>query len=171
VRSPGGVGFQTILLTVVAPRAFRRSCPYLHFCFNNVMVSLSGPDAYSSFGERSCYICPMAHSHQSAVADNAPLAYSSTACRFLPSVAFWSPCLSAPKRKGQSLSPPPHPAVIDTLASPTEGVRRESRAFQWEIDPPQNWFAPPGSNRSGSGGDKAVGAFDVKSRLSGSVSM
>jgi hypothetical protein len=44
-------------------------------------------------------------------------------------------------------------------------------AFQWEIDPPGNWFAPPGSNRSGGGGNKAVGAFDVKGRLSGSVSM
>ena len=31
--------------------------------------------------------------------------------------------------------------------------------------PPGNWFAPPGSNRSGSGGNEAVGAFDVKGRL------
>jgi len=31
--------------------------------------------------------------------------------------------------------------------------------------PPGNWFAPPGSNRSGSGGNKAVGAFDVEGRL------
>ena len=30
---------------------------------------------------------------------------------------------------------------------------------------PGNWFAPPGSNRSGGGGNKAVGAFDVKGRL------
>jgi hypothetical protein len=44
-------------------------------------------------------------------------------------------------------------------------------AFQWEIDPPGNWFVPPGNNRSGGGGNKAVGAFDVKGRLSGSVSM
>ena len=44
-------------------------------------------------------------------------------------------------------------------------------AFQWETDPPGNWFVPPGNNRSGGGGDKAVGAFDVKGRLSGSVSM
>jgi hypothetical protein len=44
-------------------------------------------------------------------------------------------------------------------------------AFQWEIEPPGNWFVPPGNNRSGSGGNKAVGAFDVKGRLSGSVSM
>jgi hypothetical protein len=27
--------------------------------------------------------------------------------------------------------------------------------------PPGNWFAPPGSNRDGSGGNKAVGAFDL----------
>ena len=30
--------------------------------------------------------------------------------------------------------------------------------------PPGNWFAPPGSNRSGSGGNEAVGAFDGKGR-------
>jgi len=44
-------------------------------------------------------------------------------------------------------------------------------AFQWEVDPPGNWFVPPGNNRSGGGGNKAVGAFDAKGRLSGSVSM
>ena len=31
--------------------------------------------------------------------------------------------------------------------------------------PPGNWFAPPGSNRSGSGGNEAVGAFDVEGRM------
>ena len=30
--------------------------------------------------------------------------------------------------------------------------------------PPGNWFAPPGSNRNGGGGNKAVGAFDVEGR-------
>jgi hypothetical protein len=30
--------------------------------------------------------------------------------------------------------------------------------------PPGNWFAPPGSNRSGSGGNEAVGAFGVEGR-------
>ena len=30
--------------------------------------------------------------------------------------------------------------------------------------PPGNWFAPPGSNRDGSGGNKAVGALGVKGR-------
>jgi hypothetical protein len=29
---------------------------------------------------------------------------------------------------------------------------------------PGNWFAPPGSNRSGSGGNEAVGAFGVEGR-------
>src|ERR1039458_9242677 len=37
--------------------------------------------------------------------------------------------------------------------------------------PPGNWFVPPGSNRSGDGGNEVVGAFDVKGRFSGSVSM
>jgi hypothetical protein len=31
--------------------------------------------------------------------------------------------------------------------------------------PPGNWFAPLGSNRSGGGGNEAVGASDVESRL------
>src|SRR4029077_12055853 len=31
--------------------------------------------------------------------------------------------------------------------------------------PPGNWCAPPGSNRSGGGGNKPVGAFDGKGRL------
>ena len=31
--------------------------------------------------------------------------------------------------------------------------------------PPGNWFAPPGSNRGGSGGNKAVGALGVKGRM------
>jgi hypothetical protein len=31
--------------------------------------------------------------------------------------------------------------------------------------PPGNWFAPPSSNRGGSGGNKAVGALGVKGRL------
>ena len=30
--------------------------------------------------------------------------------------------------------------------------------------PPGNWFAPPGSNRNGGGGNEAVGAFDGKGR-------
>jgi hypothetical protein len=31
--------------------------------------------------------------------------------------------------------------------------------------PPGNWFAPPGSNRSGSGSNEAAGAFDGKDRF------
>jgi hypothetical protein len=43
-------------------------------------------------------------------------------------------------------------------------VRRE-KALEYSVQlPPGNWFAPPGSNRSGSGGNKTVGAFDVKGR-------
>src|ERR1019366_5694026 len=36
---------------------------------------------------------------------------------------------------------------------------------QREINPPGNWIAPPGSNRSGGGGNKAVGASGVESRI------
>jgi hypothetical protein len=51
-------------------------------------------------------------------------------------------------------------------------VRRDKPVlFQWGIDPPGNWFAPPGNNRSGEGGNEVVEAFDVKSRFSGSVNM
>ena len=31
--------------------------------------------------------------------------------------------------------------------------------------PPGNWIAPPGSNRSSSGGNEAAEAFDVKGRV------
>ena len=49
-------------------------------------------------------------------------------------------------------------------------VRRDKLVL-FKIDLPGNWFAPLSSNRSGDGGNKIVGAFDVKGRLSGSVSM
>src|ERR1017187_425193 len=35
---------------------------------------------------------------------------------------------------------------------------------QRETDPPGNWFAPPGSNRSNGRGNEAVGAFGVEGR-------
>ena len=36
---------------------------------------------------------------------------------------------------------------------------------QWVRIPPGNWFAPPGSNRSSSGGNEAGEASDVKGRV------
>ena len=36
--------------------------------------------------------------------------------------------------------------------------------FQREIDPPGNWFVPPGNNRSSGRGDEIAGAFGVKGR-------
>jgi hypothetical protein len=36
--------------------------------------------------------------------------------------------------------------------------------------PPDNWFAPVGSSRSGGGGNQAVEAFDVKDRIGGPAS-
>jgi hypothetical protein len=36
---------------------------------------------------------------------------------------------------------------------------------QREIDPPGNWIAPPGGNRSGGGDNKAVGASGVEGRI------
>ena len=32
-------------------------------------------------------------------------------------------------------------------------------------DPPGNWIAPTGNNRSGGGGNKAAGAFGVEGRI------
>jgi hypothetical protein len=36
---------------------------------------------------------------------------------------------------------------------------------QREINPPGNWIAPPGSNRSGGGGNKTVGASGEEGRV------
>ena len=38
-------------------------------------------------------------------------------------------------------------------------------------DPPRNWIAPPGSNRSGGGGNKAAGASGVEGRIGDSASL
>jgi hypothetical protein len=35
---------------------------------------------------------------------------------------------------------------------------------QWVQVPPGNWIAPPGSNRSGGGGNETAGAFGVEGR-------
>jgi hypothetical protein len=70
----------------------------------------------------------------------------------------------------------PHPRIINFQSSrsdyyPISASAVKAGAFEWEVDPPGNWFVALGNNRSGRGGSKAVEAFDVKGRLSGSVSM
>ena len=42
--------------------------------------------------------------------------------------------------------------------------------LQWVQFPPGNWVAPAGSNRSGGGGNEAVGAFGETGHSSGSAS-
>ena len=42
---------------------------------------------------------------------------------------------------------------------------------QRELNPPGNWFAPPGSNRSSGGGNKAAEAFGVEGRIGDSASV
>jgi hypothetical protein len=42
---------------------------------------------------------------------------------------------------------------------------------QREIDPPGNWFVPPGNNRSSGRGNEVAEAFGGKSRNSDSVSV
>ena len=45
-------------------------------------------------------------------------------------------------------------------------VRREKALVHRGLKfPPGNWIAPPGSNRSGGGGDEAAGASDVEGRF------
>ncbi|MGA7245700.1 MAG: hypothetical protein WBX19_21135 [Terracidiphilus sp.] len=44
-------------------------------------------------------------------------------------------------------------------------MHRERRWSQWVRIPPGNWFAPPGSNRSSSGGNETAEAFDLKGRV------
>jgi hypothetical protein len=45
-------------------------------------------------------------------------------------------------------------------------VRREKVLVHSGMeDPPGNWIAPPGSNRSGGGGNKAAGASGVEGRI------
>jgi hypothetical protein len=43
--------------------------------------------------------------------------------------------------------------------------------LQWVKLPPGNWFAPPGSNRSGGEGNQTVGAFGVEGHVGDSVSV
>ena len=55
--------------------------------------------------------------------------------------------------------------------SVVETVRREKALDLQRVQvPPGNWVAPAGSNRSGGGGNEAVGAFDAKGRLGDSAS-
>jgi len=42
---------------------------------------------------------------------------------------------------------------------------------QRELNPPGNWFAPPGNNRSRGGGNEAAEAFGVEGRIGDSASM
>ena len=42
---------------------------------------------------------------------------------------------------------------------------------QRELNPPGNWLAPPGSNRSSGGGNEAAEAFGVEGRIGDSASM
>jgi len=50
-------------------------------------------------------------------------------------------------------------------------VRRERRWFTAGESPARELFAPPGSNRSGGGGNEAVGASGVEGRLGDLASM
>jgi hypothetical protein len=58
----------------------------------------------------------------------------------------------------------------ECLLSWTVEIRRLQCAVkgagpQRDEDPPGNWIAPPGSNRSGGGDNKTVGASGVEGRI------
>jgi hypothetical protein len=50
-------------------------------------------------------------------------------------------------------------------------VRREKVMVHSGSNPPGNWFAPPGSNRSSGGGHEAAEAFGLEGRIGDSASM
>jgi hypothetical protein len=52
-----------------------------------------------------------------------------------------------------------------TPPNPTFACAVKGAGPQWGKTPPGNWFAPPGSNRSRSGGDEAAGASGVEGRF------
>jgi hypothetical protein len=51
------------------------------------------------------------------------------------------------------------------------GCAVERRWSTAGVYPPGNWFAPPGSNRSSSGGNEAAEAFGVEGRIGDSASL
>jgi hypothetical protein len=54
----------------------------------------------------------------------------------------------------------PHESARSGLMCAVKGAGQ-----QWVQIPPGNWVAPPGSNRSGGGGDEAAEAFGVEGRV------
>ena len=79
-----------------------------------------------------------------------------------PASPTW-PAVSFSKRTvGESLQEQFSRDVTPSLLSKQCAVK--GAGLQRVQLPPGNWFAPPGSNRGGSGGNKAVGALGVKGR-------
>jgi hypothetical protein len=56
-------------------------------------------------------------------------------------------------------------------ASPDFSCAVKGAGQQWVQVPPENWIAPPGSNRSSGGGDEAAEASDVEGREGDLASM
>jgi hypothetical protein len=54
---------------------------------------------------------------------------------------------------------------LGQLVSRITGCAVKGGGPQRELNPPGNWFAPPGSNRSSSGGNEAAEAFGVEGRI------
>ena len=63
--------------------------------------------------------------------------------------------------------------AVNTRRAPSRilGCAVKGGGPQRELNPPGNWFAPPGSNRSSGGGNEAAEAFGVEGRIGDSVSM
>ena len=78
--------------------------------------------------------------------------------------------MGAQKKRGKSRSLRPAPIrqirrSMPRAASPDFSCAVKRRWSTVGKVPPGNWFAPPGSNRSSSGGNEAAEASDVKGRV------
>ena len=54
--------------------------------------------------------------------------------------------------------------VSDALVKSANRVRREKAVVHSGSNPPGNWFAPPGSNQSSSGGNETAEASGAEGR-------
>jgi len=81
---------------------------------------------------------------------------------------------SKPRRSTRSCSDSLHKPLCKPgwrLVSRELGCAVKGGGPQRELNPPGNWFAPPGSNRSRGGGNEAAEDFDVEGRIGDSASM
>src|SRR5258708_39463002 len=97
-------------------------------------------------------------------------------CAFAPKQAISRIC-SVPSsrnlsgRCGETSAVRKQASTTQLLVSRVTGCAVKGGGPQRELNPPGNWFAPPGSNRSSGGGNEAAEAFGVEGRIGDSASM